>query len=192
MLVLAGGPTFVVGCPKFRGPGNQHPVKLGIETNRVNLSPEKQEGTRTLVGCGQNMSDQTIRIVDVETQTPCAADQIGEIWVSGPSVASGYWNKPLETEATFSARLPDCPEAPFLRTGDLGFIHEGELYITGRLKNLIISDGKNHYAQDIERTVENAHPAVLMAGSAFFSINDMESERVIDLAEMASKLAIVV
>ena len=187
---LAEATLFVVGGPKFRAPAILHLVNSGLEQNQVIVSPEKQEGTRTLVGCGQNMSDQKIRIVDVETQTPCAPDQIGEIWVSGASVAHGYWNKPLETEATFNARLPDSPEVPFLRTGDLGFIYEGELYITGRLKNLIISDGKNHYAHDLERTVENAHPAIRLAGSAVFSLNDAERERVIVLAEIEPKVVI--
>ena len=126
----------------------------------------------------------------VETMTLCTSDQIGEIWVSGPSVANGYWNKPLETELTFGARLSNPDEGSFLRTGDLGFLHEGELYLTGRLKNLIISDGKNHYAQDIERTVEKSHPAIRLAGCAVFSVIDSVSERIIVIAEVERKLAL--
>jgi acyl-CoA synthetase (AMP-forming)/AMP-acid ligase II len=121
---------------------------------------------------------------------PCAADQIGEIWVSGPSVASGYWNKSVETEFTFGARLSNSQEGPFLRTGDLGFLHEGELYITGRIKNLIISDGKNHYAHDIERAVEGSHPAIRTAGCAVFSINNAESEDIIVIVEMEHNVAV--
>ena len=87
-----------------------------------------------------------------------AADQVGEIWVSGPSVAQGYWNRPEETERTFHAYLKDTGEGPFLRTGDLGFMQDGEVFITGRLKDLIIIRGLNHYPQDIELTVGKAHP----------------------------------
>ena len=92
-----------------------------------------------------------------------------------------------ETEFTFGGRLSDSKEGPFLRTGDLGFLNEGELYITGRLKNLIISDGKNHYSHDIERTVERSHPAIRPAGCAVFSINNFGGEDIIVIAEIEHK-----
>ena len=174
---LAEATLMVAGGPKARSPVIQNLMSSGLEQNQAIISPTKREDTRTLVSCGQNMSDQKIRIVNVETLMPCPADQIGEIWVSGPSVASGYWNKPSETEFTFGARLSNSEEGPFLRTGDLGFLHEGELYITGRLKDLIISDGNNHYPNDIERTVESSHPAIRPAGCAAFSINNSVGER---------------
>ena len=185
---LAEATLMVVGGPKTRLPVLQNLVKSELEENKAILAPESPEGTRTLVSCGQNIGKQKIRIVDIETLNPCGPDQIGEIWLSGPSVAGGYWNKPLETESTFGAQLSDSGEGPFLRTGDLGFIKEGELYITGRLKNLIIIDGKNHYPQDIERTVEAAHPAIRPAGCAVFSIENSGSEQVIVLAEVQHKL----
>jgi acyl-CoA synthetase (AMP-forming)/AMP-acid ligase II len=140
------------------------------------------------VSCGQKISDQQVNIVNAETMTLCSSDQIGEIWVSGPSVAKGYWNKPLETGLTFGARLSNTDEGLFLRTGDLGFLYEEELYITGRLKNLIISDGKNHYSHDIEKTVERSHPSIRLAGCAVFSIIDSASERIIVIAEVENKL----
>jgi acyl-CoA synthetase (AMP-forming)/AMP-acid ligase II len=101
-------------------------------------------------------------------------------------VAKGYWNKYSETESTFGARLEPGGEGPFLRSGDLGFIYQDELYITGRFKNLIITDGKNHYPQDIERTVQGAHPAIRPAGCAAFSIDDADlgRERIIIVAEL--------
>jgi acyl-CoA synthetase (AMP-forming)/AMP-acid ligase II len=89
--------------------------------------------------------DHEIVIVDPEKQTPCENDKIGEIWIAGPSVAQGYWNQPEHSERTFRARLADNGEGPFLRTGDLGFIHAGQLFVTGRLKDLIIMQGLNHY-----------------------------------------------
>ena len=184
---LAEATLMVTGGPKARPTVIQNLMNLGLEQNQVIISPKKKEDTRTLVSCGQNMSGQNIRIVDAEMFTPCTADQIGEIWVSGSSVASGYWNNPLETELTFGARLSNCEEGPFLRTGDLGFLHEGELYITGRLKDLIIFEGHNHYANDIEKTVESSHPAIWPSGCAAFSINNAEGERLIIIAEIGHK-----
>ncbi|MEO8414899.1 MAG: fatty acyl-AMP ligase [Ginsengibacter sp.] len=185
---LAEATLMVTGGPKSRSPVMKNLVKSGLEENRAIISPERSKDTRAVISCGQNMGRQKIMIVDVASLSPCLPDQIGEIWVSGPSIASGYWNKPLETVSTFEARLPGSGEGPFLRTGDLGFKHEGELYITGRLKNLIIIDGRNHYPHDIERTVEISHPAIIPAGCAVFSIGNSGVERVIIIAEIQHKL----
>jgi acyl-CoA synthetase (AMP-forming)/AMP-acid ligase II len=185
---LAEATLMVTGSPKLRSPVILHLMTTGLEQNQVILSPISTDDTRTLVSCGQSISDQKIRIVNTETLLPCQGDQVGEIWVSGSSVAKGYWNKPMETEATFGARVSDSGEGPFLRTGDLGFLHEGELYITGRLKDLIISDGNNHYPNDIEKTVEKSHPAIRPSGSAAFSINTEAGERIILIAEMEHKM----
>lgn len=141
-------------------------------------------GTRTLVSCGQVAFGTRVRIVDPECCTARPADQVGEIWVSGPTVAAGYWNRPIETEETFRARLADSDAGPFLRTGDLGFLHEGSLYVTGRLKDVIIVDGANHYPQDIEHTVETSHPAVRPGCSAAFAVDGETSEHVIVVAEV--------
>jgi myxalamid-type polyketide synthase MxaB len=92
--------------------------------------------------------------VNPESLTECRDGEIGEIWVSSDSVAQGYWNRPEQTAETFKAYLADTQVGPFLRTGDLGFLLAGELFITGRLKDLIIVQGRNHYPQDIESTVE--------------------------------------
>ena len=187
---LAEATLMVVGAPKSRFPVTQNLMTSGLEQNQVIISPNKNEDTRTVVSCGKNMPNQKIRIVNAHTLALSPADQIGEIWVRGPSVASGYWNKPLESELTFGARLSDFNEGPFLRTGDLGFLHDGELYVTGRIKNLIISDGKNHYSHDIERTVEKSHPAIRLAGCAVFSISNSESEDIIVIAEIEHKITV--
>ena len=184
---LAEATLLVSGGSKARAPVIRNLTGLGLEQNQVIISPTNKEDTRTLVSCGQNSYDQKIRIVNAETLMPCLADQVGEIWVSGPSVASGYWNKSPETALTFGARLSSNEEGPFLRTGDLGFLHEGELYITGRIKDLIISDGNNHYPNDIEKTIERSHPAIRPAGCAAFSINDSAGERLIVIAEIEHK-----
>ena len=138
---------------------------------------------RVLVGCGQSSSDQRITIVDPETLGERGAREIGEIWVSSPSVAHGYWNQPEETERAFRARLPGGDDTDFLRTGDLGFLDEGELFVTGRLKDLIIIDGRNHYPQDVEQTAEAADPGIRPGSCAAFAIDAGTEDRLIIVAE---------
>jgi acyl-CoA synthetase (AMP-forming)/AMP-acid ligase II len=141
-------------------------------------------GTRTLVSCGRVALETRVRIVDPESCIECPEDSVGEIWVSGPTVAAGYWNRPFETEETFRARLADGDEGPYLRTGDLGFLHEDNLYVTGRLKDVIIIDGANHYPQDIEHTVETSHPAVRPGCCAAFSVEGERAEQVVVAVEV--------
>jgi len=126
-----------------------------------------------LISCGRGAPDQRIAIVDPATSIPCAAEQVGEICVSGPSVARGYWRQPDETERVFRARVAGQDQGtPFLRTGDLGFRHDGGLVVTGRLKDLIIVRGQNHYPQDIEQTAERAAPVLRPGCTAAFLVED--------------------
>ncbi|HEX3641760.1 MAG TPA: beta-ketoacyl synthase N-terminal-like domain-containing protein, partial [Ktedonobacteraceae bacterium] len=149
----------------------------------LDASPEDKD-TRTLVSIGNSHPDQVVIIVDPETHIQCPPDRIGEIWVSGPSVSQGYWHQPEETEQTFRAHLADSGAGPFLRTGDLGFMSNGELFITGRLKDLIIIRGSNHYPQDIEQTVEKSHPLLHAPGGAAFSIDKDGEERLVVVQEV--------
>ncbi|NEO20617.1 MULTISPECIES: fatty acyl-AMP ligase [unclassified Moorena] len=155
-----------------------------LEQNQVVPASVDQEGTLTLVGCGQSLPDQQIVIVHPETLTPCEPGQVGEIWVSGPSIAQGYWNQPATTKHNFGVTLAPMGEKPFLRTGDLGFMLDGELFITGRLKDLIIINGRNHYPQDIEWTVENTHSLLRPTCSAGFSVNIAGEEQLVVIAEV--------
>lgn len=141
------------------------------------------EPARELVGCGSVVGGQRIVIVEPERRVALRDGEIGEIWIAGPSVAHGYWKQPAETEATFGATLADTGEGPFLRTGDLGFLWNSQLFIAGRRKDLIIVDGKNHYPQDIELTVEHSHAAFRPGCSAAFSIDVDGAERVVVVAE---------
>jgi acyl-CoA synthetase (AMP-forming)/AMP-acid ligase II len=156
----------------------------------VPVSPESNQGlntgltTRTLVGCGRQIPRHQIAIAHPETLTRCTAGEVGEIWISGPSVAQGYWNKTEESRHAFAAYLADTGEGPFLRTGDLGFLDNDELFVTGRLKDLIIVNGHNHYPQDIERTVEHSHPAIRPTCAAAFSVEIDGEERLIIVAEV--------
>ena len=112
------------------------------------------------------------------------AGQVGEIWVSGPSVAQGYWQRTDETEQTFRAYLQDTGEGPFLRTGDLGFMHDGELFVTGRLKDLIIVRGCNHYPQDIEATAAKSHPGVRAGWGAAFTVEEGPEQKLVIVLEL--------
>jgi 8-amino-7-oxononanoate synthase/acyl carrier protein len=137
---------------------------------------------RALVGSGGNLLDQNIVIADPETYEQLPQNRVGEIWVSGPSVAQGYWRREEATRETFQARLRDG-RGPFLRTGDLGFLTGGELFVTGRLKDLIIIHGVNFYPQDIERSIDGAHENVKLGANAAFSVGDSGNERLVVVLE---------
>lgn len=155
-----------------------------LENNQaVDVLPD-EEGARTLIGCGTALLDQEVVIVDAETMTQVPEGRVGEIWVSGPSVAQGYWRRAEESANTFRAYLKDSGRGPYLRTGDLGFMHNGELFVTGRLKDLIIVHGRNHYPQDIEQTVERAHPLLRAGASGVFTIEVGGRERLGVVAEV--------
>jgi acyl transferase domain-containing protein/acyl-CoA synthetase (AMP-forming)/AMP-acid ligase II/acyl carrier protein/predicted alpha/beta-fold hydrolase len=149
-----------------------------LEQNQAIAPPPSENASITLVGCGQIVEGQLI-IVNPETLNPCNGNDIGEIWVANQSVARGYWNRAKQTEETFNAYLADTQEGPFLRTGDLGFLQEGELFVTGRLKDLIIIRGRNHYPQDIELTVEKSHEALREACGSAFSVDVDGEERLV-------------
>jgi amino acid adenylation domain-containing protein len=180
---LAEGTLLASGKLKARPPVVRAFDVAALENHRLQISAGEQ-AERLLVSCGESLPDQRIAIVDPDSLTLCPHDQVGEIWISGPSITQGYWNQPEETNRVFGARLADTGEGPFLRTGDLGFLHQGELFITGRIKDLIIVRGLNHYPQDIELTVEHSHPALRGGGGAAFSIESGGQERLIIIQEL--------
>ncbi len=139
-----------------------------------------------LVSSGRNLLDQEIAIVHPDSLRRCAAAEVGEIWVKGASVAKGYWEAPQESEKTFSAYTQNG-DGPFLRTGDLGFIQHGHLYVTGRLKDLLIIRGQNHYPQDIELTVERCASVLQPGSGAAFSVDANGEERLVIVQEAANR-----
>ena len=155
-----------------------------LDQRRVRPAAAESPGARALVGCGHVLPDEKVIIVDPQACVQLSPDKIGEIWVQSPSVAQGYWNKPSATDATFRATVADTGEGPFLRTGDLGFLQEGELYVTGRLKDLIIIRGVNRYPQDIELTVEGASPRIQQSAVGAFAVDLDGRERLIIVAEV--------
>jgi len=152
------------------------------------VRPASEEEGRRLTGCGAALGDGEIAVVDPETGQRCGPGRIGEIWTAGPSVARGYWNRPDETRATFGARLADGG-GPYLRTGDLGFLEGGELFVTGRLKDLIVLDGLKHHPEDLERTAEASHPALRPGGCAAFPVEEDGAERLVIAAELDRRRA---
>ncbi|HYG64196.1 MAG TPA: amino acid adenylation domain-containing protein, partial [Thermoanaerobaculia bacterium] len=144
----------------------------------------REEGATPLVGCGRSWMEQEVAVVDPATGERRPDGGVGEIWVGGPSVALGYWNRPEATEETFRARLAGDGAGPFLRTGDLGFFQGGELFVTGRIKDLVIIRGRNHYPQDIELTAEASHASLKPGGGAAFAVDVDGEERLVVVHEV--------
>jgi len=142
---------------------------------------------RALVGCGSVLPGQRVELVNPDSLARCGANEVGEIWISGRSVGAGYWNSPEKTKEIFNAHLSDTGEGPFLRTGDLGVLQDGELFVVGRLKDLIIIRGLNHYPQDIEFTVQECSPALLPTCGAAFSVEAGGEERLVVVQELARR-----
>ena len=155
-----------------------------LEQNKIAIADENEPHPHTLVSCGRSLFDQKIAIANPETLISCQPGEVGEIWVSGSSIAQGYWKQPQISEATFNAYLKDTNEGPFLRTGDLGFIDQGELFFTGRLKDMIVIKGRNHYPQDIEKTVQETTSWIRPSCVASFSIELQGEEKLVVLAEV--------
>jgi acyl-CoA synthetase (AMP-forming)/AMP-acid ligase II len=185
---LAESTLMVTGGPRNRLPTMKNILDSGLKENELVFVDQESEHARKIVSCGRNLSSQNIKIVNPETFLPSSKNEIGEIWVSGPSVTKGYWNKPYETDLTFGVNMTNAHGGPFLRSGDLGFYHEGELFITGRIKDLIITGGKNHYPHDMERTVERALSSTRSTGCAVFSVEGNESEDLIIVVEIRNRL----
>lgn len=170
-------------------PRNTAPVlclveKSQIEQNKIVEATHWHEGVRAIPGCGRLVCQTQVAIVNPDTLKRCAPDEVGEVWVADPSVAGGYWQRPQESESTFRAKIADTNEGPFLRTGDLGFMKNGELFITGRIKDLIIIRGTNHYPQDLEWTVQQIHPALRPDYGAAFSIDVDGVEQLVVVQEV--------
>ncbi|MCU0532510.1 MAG: fatty acyl-AMP ligase [Hydrococcus sp. Prado102] len=181
---MAEATLFITGGLKTDLPVVSAVAPTALEQNQVVASIAKQENVRKIVGCGRTWLEHKIAIVEPESLTRCSGGQVGEIWVAGASVAGGYWQKSEQTEQTFNAYLADTKEGPYLRTGDLGFVQHGELFVTGRLKDVIIIRGRNHYPQDIEQTVEKSHPALRSGCGAAFSVEDKGQERLVVVQEV--------
>ncbi|MCK6549972.1 AMP-binding protein [Myxococcota bacterium] len=175
-------------CKVCALPVGEPPLVLRVDADKLERHAVVQvppgPGARTIVGCGRPTRDVGVAIVDPDTRRACTPGQVGEIWVSGPSVAQGYWGQPVVTDEVMRARIVGGNGTPYLRTGDLGFVHNGQLFITGRIKDLIIVRGNNHYPQDLEYTVQDAHPSIRAGCVAAFSYEEDGEEHLAVVAEV--------
>jgi 8-amino-7-oxononanoate synthase/acyl carrier protein len=183
---LAEGTLMVTGGMRTEEPVIVWADARSLESGAVEIVAEGAPGSRRLVGSGENLPDQEVLIVDPQENTRLPECRVGEVWTRGPSIAGGYWNRPDETQYTFGAMLA-TGEGSFLRTGDLGFMKDGELFVTGRLKDLIIVHGLNHYPQDLELTAQRSHPALRAGSGAAFAIETDGQQKLILVHEMERK-----
>jgi len=167
---MAEATLIVTGTSRAAGPTFLPVDRTSLENRIVQPVDAQSPSSQMLVGCGRSIFDQELLIVDPDQCVVLPEGRVGEIWLRGPSVAPGYWNRPDDTTETFQGYLAGSGTGPYLRTGDLGFLYKQECFITGRLKELIIIHGRNLYPQDIEQAAAPSHPALVPAGSAVFSI----------------------
>jgi acyl-CoA synthetase (AMP-forming)/AMP-acid ligase II/acyl carrier protein len=173
-------------CTGGRSGAGPHYLEVDAEALACGHNQPATDSTRkrlTLVSCGESVPGQDLRIVEPSSRTVLRDGAVGEIWLRGPHVTAGYWRKEDNTRELFNARLADG-DGPFLRTGDLGFVHDGELYVAGRIKDVIIIRGRNHYPQDIERTIEASHPALQPGACAAFAVTVEGTEQLAVAVEL--------
>ena len=179
---MAETTLFVTG-----GKAEQEPKVLRVDSSQLEQNKvvvtDSADG-KAIVSCGQTWLDTEVIIVHPETLVQCKPDEVGEIWVKGSGIGQGYWEQEQETQATFAGKLPEDSTTNWLRTGDLGFIAEEELYITGRLKEVMIFMGRYCYPQHVEQTVQEAHPALRTNAGAVFSLDLAGAERLIVVQEV--------
>ncbi len=184
---MAESTLIITGADRHQKPVVRKFQKQSLEQNlaiEIENGGSSLENQVILTSSGRNNSEQHLAIVNTETLEQCQDGEIGEIWVHSASVAQGYWNKPELTEYAFQAKLAAYPNVNFLRTGDLGFIRDEELFVTGRLKDLIIIRGRNHYPQDIELTVDRGHDAIRSGACAACAVDIEGKEELVVVAEV--------
>lgn len=182
---LAEATLMVSGAQRSRGAVVREFSEAALTMNCVRTASGDAGVVRRLVSCGSPIGDLCVAIVDPQTCEQVAPDRAGEIWVAGSSVGQGYWRKPDQTHDLFRAHLTHTGEGPFLRTGDLGFVSEGQLFVIGRRDDLLIIRGANHHPQDIEATARKSHPLMEVGLGAAFAVEDHEDQRIVLVHEIA-------
>jgi acyl transferase domain-containing protein/acyl-CoA synthetase (AMP-forming)/AMP-acid ligase II/pimeloyl-ACP methyl ester carboxylesterase/acyl carrier protein len=180
---MAESTLFITGGDRNQAPIAKTFSAKALEEDKA-IAAESDKDSISLVSSGYTLEGQKLEIVRPDTLTVCQDGEVGEIWAASPSVGKGYWNRPELTEASFKAYLNGDRAVYFLRTGDLGFLSDGELFVTGRLKDLIIIRGRNHYPQDIELTIDKSHPAIKAGATAAFSVEIDGEERLVITPEI--------
>lgn len=204
---LAEATVYVSASSRFKEPTRTAFDHEGLRRGVAEPCDADAPGAIQLIACGTSYGQHVV-IADPETGTRLADGRVGEIWVHGPNVAAGYWGRPEATKETFEAELKgvsggsggssskegddpgELPAKPWLRTGDLGVLHGGELFVTGRIKDLVIVDGRNHYPQDIEFTVSGAHKAIRREYTCAVSVDTGDTEGLVVIAERNRRVPI--
>ena len=181
---MAEATLFITGIDASQYPTITYLDKKALSEDKVVVVDSDSPNSKAVVSCGRTWLGDEIIIVDPETKTQCANDGVGEIWAAGTGIGRGYWQREEQTANTFQATLGDRTNKTYLRTGDLGFIKDGELYITGRIKDMMILWGRNHYPQHIEETVETCHPALRTNHGAAFSVEVNGEEQLVVVHEI--------
>lgn len=182
---LAESTLFVAGATPGEAARADRVSRVGLAEG-VARAPVDDEAAVDVVDCGYPRSDHHVLVVDPDRAEPLPDGRVGEIWCAGPSVAVGYWRAPDHTAQVFAGQLAGPGEHPrWLRTGDLGYRRAGRLYVTGRRKDLVIVRGRNHYPQDIERTVSAVDPIIRPGGVAAFAVDSAGPERLAVVCEVA-------
>lgn len=181
---LAEATLIVTGGYRANKPKYLEVDSESLSDNKVEVINDGRPGSISLVGCGHLWMETQIEIVNPSNMKRAGKNEVGEIWISGPTLAAGYWNKPEETKRSFGAKIADTDDGPFFKTGDLGFFHDNELYITGRLKDLIIIRGINHYPNDIEFTIQSAFSELRQNGGAAFPVDEAGEEKLVIVQEL--------
>lgn len=179
---MAETTLIVTGGPKEPRPIIENFSTVDLAKRTVTCVDADHEHAKTMVACGEVLPGEEVIIVDPDTNEVLKQDQIGEIWIDSPSVGQGYYQRKEATERTFEASTA-CGKGPYLRTGDLGFLFRGQLYVSGRLKDMIIVRGVNRYPQDIEETVEQASPVVQAGSVGAVAMEQDGREQLIIVAE---------
>jgi len=179
--------TLMVSCKKI----NEECRFLDLDKNalkhhQLKIVKDGSANVQTLVGLGEPVPYLEVMIIDPDTGKSTEEDQIGEIWLSGPSVAQGYWNNTELTNEIFKNQIDGIPDSNYLRTSDLGFLYQGQLYITGRLDDVIVMRGKKYYPQDIEYLVQYCHPQLRKGGGIAFHLEKNGSDKLVILHELRS------
>jgi 8-amino-7-oxononanoate synthase len=186
---MAEATLMVTGSKRFFGPVVRAFDEQELAHGRAVVVAEGAGHGRRLVSSGAAIGGLTVAVVEPESQVECADGKVGEVWVNGPSTGQGYWENPIQSRTTFGARIVGGGEgargANYLRTGDLGFFVDGQLYITGRMDDLMIVRGVNHHPQDIEATARNSHPLLENGVGAAFLVDDAKGPAVVLVHEIS-------
>jgi acyl-CoA synthetase (AMP-forming)/AMP-acid ligase II len=185
---LAEATLLVAARPKSARPLVRTFDSEALRMGLAQIADPDLRDAQALVSCGRTWMDQELAIVNPNSGARTEPMAIGEVWVHGPSVASGYWNRPEDSRRAFQAEIAGERDKTWLRTGDLGFVLDGELFVTGRIKEMLIVRGRNYHPQDIEATAQSCHPALRPGGGAVFEIGSGDSLRLVLVQELDRKL----